>query len=142
MRQGNQSQAAFCFFKKALYQVKASGMQLHFTIFRQPSNQHAIETNCLKLCTTDSEICSILNFWIKIWEQFLQYILCISFQKKCSSCYILLTNQISLPGCLYCLRCWAICVLQLFVNQVVTPWILKLTSSFYSSLFFYMIKKS
>ena len=41
------------------------------------------------------------------------------FSTKCSSCYILLTDQISLPGCLYLLRYWAICVLQLFVNQVV-----------------------
>ena len=32
---------------------------------------------------------------------------------------ILLTHQISLPGCLYFLRYWAICVLQLFVNHVV-----------------------
>ena len=37
----------------------------------------------------------------------------------------LMTDQISLPGCLYFLRYWAICVLQLFVNQVVTPWIFK-----------------
>ena len=42
------------------------------------------------------------------------------FQKKSSSCYILLTDQISLPGCLYFLRYRGICVLQLFVNQVVT----------------------
>ena len=40
-------------------------------------------------------------------------------QQKCSSCYILLTDQISLPGCLYFLRYWVTCVLQLFVNQVV-----------------------
>ena len=42
------------------------------------------------------------------------------FQQKCPSCYILLTDQISLSGCLYFLRYWATCVLQLFVNQVVT----------------------
>ena len=52
------------------------------------------------------------------------------FEQKCSLCYILLTDQISLPGCLYFVRYWAICVLQLFVNQVVTSWILKLTLSF------------
>ena len=34
--------------------------------------------------------------------------------------YILSTDQISLSGCLYVLRYWAICVLQLFVNQAVT----------------------
>ena len=42
------------------------------------------------------------------------------FQQKCSSCYIVLNEQISLPGCLYFLRYWEICVLQLFVNQVAT----------------------
>ena len=36
------------------------------------------------------------------------------------SCYALLTDLISLPDCLYFLRYWSICVLQLFVNQVVT----------------------
>ena len=40
------------------------------------------------------------------------------------------------------MRYWAICVLQLFVNQVVTSWILKLTLSFWSRCFFYMTKKS
>ena len=34
--------------------------------------------------------------------------------------YYILTDQILLPGCLYFLRYWAICVLQLFVNQVPT----------------------
>ena len=33
-----------------------------------------------------------------------------------------------LPGDIYFVRYWAICVLQLFVNQVVTSRILKLTS--------------
>ena len=42
------------------------------------------------------------------------------FKQKCSSSYILLTDQISVSGCLYFLRYWAICALQLFVNQVVT----------------------
>ena len=40
------------------------------------------------------------------------------------------TDQIALPGCLYFLRYWAICVLPLFVKQVVTSWILKLNLSF------------
>ena len=41
------------------------------------------------------------------------------FSKKCSSCYILLTDQVSLSGYLYVLRYSKICVLQLLVNQVV-----------------------
>ena len=52
------------------------------------------------------------------------------FQEKYFSCYILLTDQISLPTCLYFLRYWSIYVLQLFVNQVVTSRILKLSLSF------------
>ena len=52
------------------------------------------------------------------------------FQEKCSSYYILLTNQISLSDCLYFLSYWAICVLKMFVNQAVTSYILKLTLSF------------
>ena len=35
----------------------------------------------------------------------------IIFDKKCFSCYILLTDQISLSDCLYFSRYWAICVL-------------------------------
>ena len=49
------------------------------------------------------------------------------FQQKCSSYYILLTDQISFLVCLYFLRYWARFLLQLFVNQVVASWILKLT---------------
>ena len=42
------------------------------------------------------------------------------FQEKCLSCYILLTDQVSLSDCLYFSRYWAICVLQLLINQAVT----------------------
>ena len=38
--------------------------------------------------------------------------------------YILITDQISSSDCLYFLRYWAICVLQLFVNHGVTSKIL------------------
>ena len=65
MRQKNQFHTAFCFLKKTLYLAKASDLQLDFTIFRQPPNQHTIETNCLKLYTIDPEIYSILNFQIR-----------------------------------------------------------------------------
>ena len=53
---------SFFFLKKALYQVKASGLQLDLIIFRQLSNWHTIETNCLKLYTVDPEIYSIFDF--------------------------------------------------------------------------------
>ena len=83
--------------KKALYQVKTSGLQLDFAIFRQPSNQHIIETNCLKLYAIDPEIGSILIFQVRVWKQFLQHILFMIFQQNCSLCYILfcvITDQI------------------------------------------------
>ena len=44
--------------------------------------------------------------------------------------FILIIDQISLSGYLDFARYWVICVLKLFVNQVVTSWILKLTLSF------------
>ena len=44
--------------------------------------------------------------------------------------FLMLTDQISLFDCLYFSRYWAICVLQLFVNQAVTSQNLKLTLSF------------
>ena len=51
-------------------------------------------------------------------NSFSQNILHMIFQEKCSSCYILLTDHISLSDCLYLWRYWAKCVLQLFVNQI------------------------
>ena len=41
-------------------------------------------------------------------------------KKDCFSFYVLLIEQISLSSCLYLMRYWAICVLQLFVIQVMT----------------------
>ena len=110
----------FLFFKYALYEVKASDLQLNFNIFRQPSTQDSIKTNGIKLQTIDPEICSILIFQRKVWYQFLHHNLCMIFREKFFSCYILLTDQISLSDCLYCSTYWVICVLQLFVTQAVT----------------------
>ena len=42
------------------------------------------------------------------------------FSKKSCSCYILLTDQISLSDCVYFSSYWVIWVLQLFVYQAVT----------------------
>ena len=52
------------------------------------------------------------------------------FSRNIFSCYVLSADQISLPDYLYFLRYCAICVLKLFVNQVVMSSILKLTLSF------------
>ena len=53
------------------------------------------------------------------------------FSRKCFSCYILTTEQITLSDCLYFLRYWVICILQLFFNQVVTSWQLISTMAFF-----------
>ena len=42
------------------------------------------------------------------------------FQEKRFSCYTQFTDQISFPDCRYLLRPWSICVLQLFINQIMT----------------------
>ena len=62
------------------------------------------------------------------------------FLEKIFSYCILLTDQIPLSDCLYFSRYWEICVLQLFVNQAVTPQNLKL--NFLFKPFRYMTKKS
>ena len=80
-------------------------------------------------------ICSSLIFR-KVSGKFLHHILYMIFHEKCFSCYILFTDPTLLFDWLYFLRYWAICVLKLFVSQVVTSYILKLI------LPFYMIKKS
>ena len=128
MRQRNQFQTAFCFFKKLNIRQKQVVCSLISLYFDSPQIS-VQQKQTLKLYTIDPETCSIFIFQIRVWEQFLQHILCMIFKRKCSSCYILLSDQISLPSCFYFLRYWAICVLQLFVNQVVTSWILKLTLS-------------
>ena len=88
-----------------------------------------------KLWTIYPEICSILIFQKRVWDLFLYFILCMIFQEKCFSCYILLNDQISMSDSLYFSRYWTICVSQLFVNLVVTSQNLKLTISFDSSCF-------
>ena len=64
----------------------------------------------------------ILSFVKKskeVWNQSLCLIFCIIFEEKYFACYILLIDHISLSVYLYFVRYWEICVLQLFVNQVV-----------------------
>ena len=45
MRQGRLVLDLFLLFNKAYYEVNASGLQLSFNIFRQPSTWHTIKTN-------------------------------------------------------------------------------------------------
>ena len=56
----------------------------------------------------------------KVWNLSSYLIFWMIFEENCFSCYILLTEQISLPDCLFFLRYWAICVLYLLVCKSVT----------------------
>ena len=96
----------FLFLKKALNEVNASRQQLRFNILRQPLTWYTLKTNCIKLQTINAEICSILIFWERVWKQVFHHILCMIFQEKFASFYILLDDQISLSDCLYFLRHW------------------------------------
>ena len=92
----------FPFFKNALYEVKASSLQLSFNIFLQHSTQHTVNINCIKL-----SIQRLLNF--EFLEKGLGIVAPPHFvydfsTKMFLSCYILLSDQISLSDCLYFLR--------------------------------------
>ena len=80
------------------------------TFYCTPLIWHEIKTNCIKLQKLNQRYAQI--------------------KRKRFSCYILLTDQISLFDCLYFLRYWPICVLGLLVSQFVTSQILKSTLSF------------
>ena len=75
----------------------------------------------------------ILSFFKKqkeVWNQPPSFVFCIIFQEKYFYCYIILFDQVLLSDCLYFASYWPICLLQLFVSQVATSQILKLTLSF------------
>ena len=98
------SRPIFFFKKKALYWIKASRLQLGFTILialKLAYNRNKL-FKTFQYCTRD-----MLNFDILdkgLSEFFLQHIFCIVFQQKCSSSHILLTDQMSLPDYVYFLR--------------------------------------
>ena len=81
----------------------------------------------LKLAYNRNKLFKTLHYWSRDTFNF-------DFSDKrlgiVSPAHYVLTDQISLPGCLYFFRYWVMCVLQLYVNQVVTSWILKSTISF------------
>ena len=118
IRQGNWSQTAFLFFLKKFILGKSNLSTAWFHFLSIALKEHTTERNCLKFYKIDPEICSILIFYVRIREEFLHHILHIIFQQKCSWCSILLTDQISLPGCLYFLTYWGTGVLQLVFFQV------------------------
>ena len=89
----------------------------------------------------------MIHIYVKFWlftkrfgQNFLPCHFFFFFQERYFSCYMLLTDQICLiwpkkSDCLYSLRYWIMCVLQLLTFQSVTSQILKLTIVFLSSHF-------
>ena len=71
----------FQFFKKALYEVKANGLELSFNHFRQSSTWQTIKTKYVKLQNIDQEICSTLIF-IKGFGNSFSITFCVWFSKK------------------------------------------------------------
>ena len=116
MRQGDQIQTSFYFFKNVEYEVKTTILQLIFSVFRQLSNWDNIRTNCIKLQIIDPEICSILIFQKRIQDQFIHQILCIIFQETFCTCYILLMIKFH---CLMTITSGDIGQ-QLYYNQLLT----------------------
>lgn len=75
-----------------------------------PPLEHTIKTNCMKQ-NVDPGIWSTLIFPKRFQRQFLCNILHMIFKAKCVSCYILLSDKISLCGCLYLSKYLVICLL-------------------------------
>ena len=100
----------FLFFKKVLNEVKAKGLQLSFNVFQWSSSRHNIKQT-IKNFRLLIQRCAQFLFFRKLFWNSLSTTFCMIFQEKCFSCYILLTDQVPLPKCLYFLSFWSICVL-------------------------------
>ena len=74
-----------------------------------------INSNVYLLKNTNSHYLLLNDTLIPLYDNKISH-----FCEGCFSYYTLLTDEISLPDCLYLLRYWSICILKLFVNQVVT----------------------
>ena len=84
--------------------VKAGGQHLCFNIFGRPPQGHTIKTNFITFQTVDPEICSILIFLQKNMGPACPPYFVDEFSRKIFLMLFLLTDQISLSGCLYFLR--------------------------------------
>ena len=105
------SSRSFLCFKKALYEVKPSDLQLSVGIYRKPSTWHTKKANCVNLKAIDPRISSILIFRKGSKASFSTTFYVWFFKKM--SCYILVTDLISLSDSLYLSKYWTVCVLQL-----------------------------
>ena len=120
----NSFSATFCawFFNKNVSHVRA-----YFSSFLRATIAHnhlpflKIFSNFAHFCPNFQIFCPFLTFFFCPFSGIFWKIARVPLLSRMGlACYILLTDQISLSDCLYFLRYWAICVLWLFVNQVVT----------------------
>ena len=116
------SRCRVCFLIKLYRSLKQVVCNLVSIYFDSP--QLTIKTNCINSKAIDLEICSILIFLEKGLGIVSLAHFVYNFSRKMFSCYTLLTDQISLSDCFFFFRYWSICVLKLFLNQVVTSSIL------------------
>ena len=75
------------------HKISTPENQLKLQDFCSMTFGHTIKTKCVKLQGVDPEICSISSFQKRVQDQFFHHILCMVFQEKCFSWYILLTDQ-------------------------------------------------
>ena len=122
MSQGDQFQSSFCFFKKTFKLGKSKWSAVYFYYTSLGLNLSYNKNKLYK--TLDYWSRNMLNF--DILEKSLGLISpsrmispsCMIFKKNVY--HIILTDQISLSEYLYFLRYWAICLMQLFLSQIVT----------------------
>ena len=116
IKQEGHFQTFHLFFKKALYEIKASCLQF-LTCISIALNLAYNKSKLYK--TLDYRSRDMLNFDFFRKVSGNSFSTAFFFEEKCFSCYILSTDQMSLPDCLYFLRYCTICVLQLLILQVV-----------------------
>ena len=111
------------------------------TLFGRPRLRHTIKTNCVIFQTVHPEVCSIMIFYKRICDYIASYhILCMIFREKYFSCYILLTDQISLPDCVKRLEILANMCFTIICCPVCDVMNFEINLNFVSKRFFFIIK--
>ena len=87
---------------------------------QQLSTWHTIKANCIKFRILIQRFAQLWYFRKGSGKSFTTTVVHDFSRKMFLMLYSILTDQMSLPDCLYLLRCWLICVLQLLVNQPAT----------------------
>ena len=92
-------------------------MQFVFIVCQVEGYRNLMKLSCRTLAFTSYEAFLKIKRSLELAPYL---ILCMIFKEKNFSGYILLPEQILLLGYFYFMGSWIVCVLQMFVNQVVT----------------------